>query len=951
MERRSLKQQFTFWTVFLVVIPAALIMAIYTASQIQVAKQEKLELIRQRVHSQERLIDYWIAERAATVHELSRTEAFRTLDEQQMKLALNLKQQEDNNFDSLSYIDKYGNFGMTTFNGKIQYPSAIGKPYFESAAAGKDFISDVVIGRNSGAPIINFSSPVYDYAGNFEGLVLGSIKTTTLEILLRENWIGQTGEVFLVNREGTMLTEPRNLDVLVAKGLVESTAKMKFKITNDAFRNIRLGESNTATWIDYRGKKVLGAYLDVTQRGWTLIGKIDEAEVLAPIYKQLAIMAGGILLLILLMILLATLITNRIKRPIEWLIEQADMISAENYTMVGRELCSGEMPYELSNLCDTFIKMNRKIENTVGLLKENEARREKKVVQIQNINTRLEKEIVERQTVQAILEEQIVREKLVAKISTQLANCQMNRLGSYIKIALADIGHFFNVNLSFVYLSCENEKEFRLKYYWYRERTYWQSGTGVSRLEFEKYSWVIQRLKESGQIHIDADTLPDDAIAERQLMNAAQLKSMLLIPMISDSHLIGFLGLASLSENKIIWQEGQAALMKVVIGLVISAVERQRIFQELRKSETDNRALVESIPDIMLRFSSKGRVLSARIDNKNISSIFGGTQLVGRTMENVAPSKIAELFTGAITQAVAKGELQKIEYDIIDNTVTRYREARIVPTRDNTVLAVIRDITEQKKAAETLTNARDVIANAQRMASLGVMAGSIAHEINQPLNSIKVSASGMLYLMQNGVRFRPEDLWRELSRIVDETERINQVISNKCGLVREGLLSRERVLLDDVLPKVLAWITEQDIFKDIKINFRLAPQKTWIVCAKTQIEQILVHLLTNAAQALEDIDQQDKIISISVQVADMVILSVADNGPGVEAASIEKIFEPFFTTGRAVGNMGLGLAIVQSITYACGGEIIAENNLGGGATFRVSFPLIEDLRANGEETV
>ena len=100
---------------------------------------------------------------------------------------------------------------------------------------------------------------------------------------------------------------------------------------------------------------------------------------------------------------------------------------------------------------------------------------------------------------------------------------------------------------------------------------------------------------------------------------------------------------------------------------------------------------------------------------------------------------------------------------------------------------------------------------------------------------------------------------------------------------------------------------------------------------------------------MKEIDQQEKIIWISIEVADQVILSVADNGPGLKESTLDKIFEPFFTTGRTAENMGLGLAIVQSIIYACDGEIIAENNLGGGATFRVSFPLIEDLRAQGEE--
>jgi PAS domain S-box-containing protein len=942
MNTQTLQRQFRLWTILLVLAPSLLIMAIYSVSQIKVAKQENLELISQRVQSQQRMIDYWIGERAENVRELSRTEAFQSLDEQQMKRALNLKQQGDSSFDSLSYIDKEGLFRISTFNGKIQYPSAIGKPYFELAKMGKPYISDVVVGRNSGVPIINFSSPIFNYAGDFQGVILGSIKTTTLETILQENWIGQTGEIFMVNRKGIMLTEPRHVN-----GLVQDTTKLKVKMTDDAVRNIRLGGSGTAEWIDYRGNKVLGAYLDVAGRNWTLIGKIDQSEVLTPIYQQLAIMAGGTLLLVLLIIPLAARRMNQIKQPIDWLIKQSDLIAAsEDYAMADRDKYLGKMPQELAILCGAFIKMNCKIGEALGFLKENEAKLQSKVLEIQSVNTQLNQEILERQKVQSVLEKQIVREQLVATLSTQLASCKMNRLRRYIKLALASIGQLFNVNVSFVYLSCKSECEFRLEYYWCQDNTCWGSDRKINCLGFEQYPWLVSQLKGVGQLQIDAESLPADAIAECQLLHAVQIKSIMLLPMIRGSHLIGFLGLASL-EERTIWQRDQATLMKVIGELVLNAVERQGIFQKLKISETDNRALVESIPDLMLRISSKGRVFGAR--NYNQNSLLKRIQLSGQNLATVFPHNITELYAAAIAQALMQGKLQIIEYDIVDNGVARYCEARIVPTRGNTVLAVIRDITEQKRMAEALANVRDTIVTAQNMASLGVMAGSIAHEINQPLNSIKVSASGMLYLMQKEVALSTGDLQRELLRIVDETERIEQVISKKRWIGRAGLLCKEPVLIDEAVFSVLSLIKNQDLYKSVRINLELMPQKAWVLGNQTQIEQILFHLLTNAAQALEATDQLDKVINISVQVTDKVILSVADNGPGMESATLDKIFEPFFTTGRAAENMGLGLAIVQSITYAYGGEIIAENNQVGGATFSVSFPLIKDLCVNGDK--
>lgn len=948
MKTQTLQHQFRLWTVLLVVVPSLLIMIIYSLEQIQVAKDKNLEVIGQRIDFQKRLIEFWIKERSENVRELSRTEAFRTLNEEQMRRALYEKQEHDNNFDSLSYIDKDGYFKMSTLSGGIHYPSAIDKPYFEAAQAGNEYISDVVIGHNSGQAIISFSDPIHDKAGNFQGLILGSVRMTTLAVLLHNSWIGQTGEVLLVNRQGVMLTEPRYIKELINKGLTKETAIMKLKLSDDALRNIRLGETGTASWTNYLDNKILGAYLDVPERGWTIIGKIDEREVLAPIYKQLAMMAGGIACLILLILPLATLVTNRLKRPIEWLIRQSNMVAAADYTIVGQEKCAEKVPHELVTLCETFVNMNHKIENTISLLKKNEAKLESKVSEIQEINARLEKEIMERQAVQKVLEKQIIREKMVAAFSTQLANCKTNKLGFYIKQMLAECGQLFNVSMSFVYLSFEKECEFRLKYYWRSENTCWDRIEGVNRLEFEKYPWVIQQLKEAGQVYLDTDHLPHDAAAEVQMMNNAQIKSMMLFPMTHGSDVIGFLGFANIGEQ-INWQEDQAALVKVIGELILNAVERHRIFQELSNSEADNRALVEAIPDGLLRISAQGRVVSAKLDNKKISSIFDEKQLISHNFASVIPHAIMELFSAAIVQAIVKGELQKFEYNIVNQGTTLYREVRIVPIRDHAVVAVVRDITEQKKAAEELIAMRDAIVNAQRMAALGVMAGSIAHEINQPLNSIEVSASGLLYLMKKGINLSTEDFQRELSRIVSEAKRIDHVISKTLDIVKRGASYKELLLIDEVLFRVLTLIKDQELFKNVRISVQLSLQKGCIAGNQAQIDEVLLHLLANAGQALQD-NQGEKVICISVQVADTVIITVTDNGPGLQPAALEKIFEPFFTTGKTEQNMGLGLPIVQSIMYAHNGEVSAENVQGGGAAFRLSFPRVMHVSGSKGET-
>ena len=391
MKKQTLERQFRIWTILLIVVPSILIMTIYTVGQLSVAKQQYLELISRQAESQGRLINYWLEERGSTVLELSQTEAFRQLDEPQMKRALYLKQQTDKNFDSLSYINKDGLFKMSTLSTGIQAPLAIDKPYFQAGQVGKTYISDVVIGRNSGQVIINFSAPIYDVIGDFQGVILGSVRTTTLEKLCRDNWIGQTGDSYIANRQGLIFTEPRFIDMLNAQGHVKGSAALKLKISEEAAKVIRLGETGTATWTAYLGHKVLGAYQDIPERGWTIINKINEQEVFAPIYKQLTVMASCTILLILLILPIATRINNRIKRPIDWLIYQSKLMKAEQFEQIVSDHSLKQSPYELEILCETFVEMSQKIESVLTLLKANEVNLASKVIEIEKINNELEK--------------------------------------------------------------------------------------------------------------------------------------------------------------------------------------------------------------------------------------------------------------------------------------------------------------------------------------------------------------------------------------------------------------------------------------------------------------------------------------------------------------------------------------------------------------------------------
>lgn len=407
LQELPLRLQLRMWTAMVIIIPSLLIMAIYTLDRIAAAKQEQLELVNQRIDFEKYIIEEWITERARDVREISRLEAFKALNKPRMEYNLSTLQHENKEFDSLSYISKDGIFELSTLAGGIHYQSVLGQPYYKAAVQGEEYISDVVIGRNSGLPIINFSSPVLDHSGEFQGLILGSVSTATLDALLFKQRFGKTGEILLVNREGKMIAKPHYPG--------EQSQGGEISCSENAFTTIRLGEDGNASWVDYLNNQVLGAYRYLPERGWTLIGKINEEEVLAPVYEQLRIMAISTMLFIVLLLPLAVRLIEPLKRPIEWLIRQSLLVSAGQYAIVGQDRYTGKIPYELKLLCQAFTSMSGRIEANVKLIEE-------KLSEIQNMNTALEKEIAERRIVQAALVE--LNEGLESEVNIRTSKLQ-----------------------------------------------------------------------------------------------------------------------------------------------------------------------------------------------------------------------------------------------------------------------------------------------------------------------------------------------------------------------------------------------------------------------------------------------------------------------------------------------------------------------------------------------
>ena len=249
------------------------------------------------------------------------------------------------------------------------------------------------------------------------------------------------------------------------------------------------------------------------------------------------------------------------------------------------------------------------------------------------------------------------------------------------------------------------------------------------------------------------------------------------------------------------------------------------------------------------------------------------------------------------------------------------------------------EINYRKQKEREAEQSRLLVIRADRLAALGTMTAGIIHEITQPLNAINVSTQTILYGLSRGWVLEDTKVKNSLNLIVDQIKRMNDIITNMRAFSRDGLpAAREHANLNVQVQRVFTMVGEQ--LKAHGIDFELDLGDIPDIRMNTQqILQVILNLVTNARQALDDYDCEEKKITVATSLQDEhVILTVSDNGPGISDDILEKIFDPFFTTKEVGKGTGLGLSISLGIVNDHNGVLDAMNKNSGGAVFHMHLP-------------
>lgn len=256
--------------------------------------------------------------------------------------------------------------------------------------------------------------------------------------------------------------------------------------------------------------------------------------------------------------------------------------------------------------------------------------------------------------------------------------------------------------------------------------------------------------------------------------------------------------------------------------------------------------------------------------------------------------------------------------------------------------AKVEERTEQLKAAQ-----KKLVQN-DRLASLGQLSASVAHEINNPVAGVlNLAMLLQRMLKEDGIPAgRVEEFRKYLGQVVSEVTRVGRIVSDLLAFSRRSKPQRAPTDLNRIVTMTLSLVQHKMKLSNVTVATRLGDNLPAAHCDQSQVQQVVLNLLLNAAEAT--VGKPERRVEVATSTADaMVLLTVSDNGEGIPPENLAKIFDPFFTTKSEGKGVGLGLAVSYGIIQAHGGDIEVKSTVGQGAAFTVSLPL-ESSAQSGE---
>jgi len=401
---------------------------------------------------------------------------------------------------------------------------------------------------------------------------------------------------------------------------------------------------------------------------------------------------------------------------------------------------------------------------------------------------------------------------------------------------------------------------------------------------------------------------------------------------------------------------GKTALLG---GIATDITERQGMETALREAEAKFRAMFLNGPDALyLATLEEGKLINVSDINSPFEALFGYSrdEAVGKTSLELGlyanPADRARM----VAKLKANGKVTEFE------TEGRRKSGELFPCSlsvvtmmlggEPRILGAIRDITERKRAEQEKTKLQLQLAQAQKMESVGRLAGGVAHDFNNLLTVINGYSKLLLRDLKKG-----DPLRDSLEEIHKAGERAKGLTRQLLAFSRKQILEPRRLDVNRVVAEMRPML-ERLVGEDIEVRFALHAEGGTIHADPHQLEQVVMNLVVNARDAMPgagkllvetaNAERDESYVRShpEARAGRYVMLAVSDTGAGIDEETKHRIFEPFFTTKEVGKGTGLGLAMVQGIVAQSGGYVEVDSETGKGTTFKIYLPALTEAAAD-----
>ncbi len=410
-------------------------------------------------------------------------------------------------------------------------------------------------------------------------------------------------------------------------------------------------------------------------------------------------------------------------------------------------------------------------------------------------------------------------------------------------------------------------------------------------------------------------------------------KVVLCVPITVSGEPIGFLELWETRYFREFTHE-EIDSLRTIARQVGMTVRQARLYAALVESEMYNSAILNVLPDNLFRMSQHGEYLDVKL---RPSSTVDPEVFLGKNLVDILPADIADIAQEKIEESLATGEIQFFEYQLVVGDSLRDYEARLVVSGQDEVLAIVRDISERKRAEAALALARDQALEASRVKSQFL--ANMSHELRTPLNSIinytQLTLEGIYGTVTDSQRDRLQIVVRNGHNLLALVNDVLDLSKIEAGQVELAFGMVKTSAFISYLLDLLRPLAEKKQLELYYIDTQ--PPDLWV--DETRIRQILTNVVGNAIK----FTRQGSVVVETVQEGDMLRISVVDTGIGIEAEAQKKIFDQFWqvdsSTTRQYDGTGLGLAISKRLVEMHGGKIWVESKVNEGSTFHITLPI------------